>query len=80
MMFGLCKFKSSYGLCILVLSTDIVTKKSKAFEHVLNRVVQKYNKYIRQTDTQYSNIRQMCHFKESFLKVFSIEMDKKFQK
>ena len=72
MMFANSKV-GSYGLCLLVLSTE---KKVK----VLNRVVQKYNKYIRQTDTQYYNIRKMCNFKESFLKVFSNEMDKKFQK
>ena len=63
--------KRSYGLSILVLSKDIVTKKGAEKKvKKLNRVVQKYNKYIRQTDTQYYNIRKMCNFKESFLKCF----------
>ena len=60
---------------------DIITKKGYGKKvKVLNRVVQKYNKYIRQTDTQYSNIRKMCNFKESFSKVFSNAVNKKFQK
>ena len=62
-----------------MLGTDIITKKRVRQKKVkvLNRVVQKYNKYIRQTDTQ---IQKMYNFKESFLKVFSNEVDKKFQK